>query len=114
LRRLFSSFARGWPGLGLLIMRLVGAMCLIAYEVAMPRTGSHFYVVLARAGPLVLALLIAAGLWTPIAGTLVATLGLSHALQSRDPLVSVLIATLGAALSLVGPGAWSVDARLFG
>ena len=32
----------------------------------------------------------------------------------EDPLASVFLATMGAALALVGPGAWSIDARLFG
>ena len=34
--------------------------------------------------------------------------------HSHDPWVSVLLASLGVALALMGPGAWSVDARLFG
>ena len=34
--------------------------------------------------------------------------------QPRDSLTHILLVTLGAALVLVGPGAWSVDARLFG
>ncbi len=56
-----------------------------------------------------------AGFWTPIAGSLVAAIALSFAFtQPEDPLASVLLATIGAALALVGPGAWSVDARLFG
>ena len=36
---------------------------------------------------------------------------LSHA---NDVWAGILLSTLGAALSLLGPGAWSVDARLFG
>jgi len=56
-----------------------------------------------------------AGLWTPIAGSLVAALGIWFAYtQVEDPLASILLATMGAALALVGPGAWSIDARLFG
>jgi putative oxidoreductase len=31
-----------------------------------------------------------------------------------DPWTHVLLATVGAALALTGPGAWSVDGRLFG
>jgi uncharacterized membrane protein YphA (DoxX/SURF4 family) len=34
--------------------------------------------------------------------------------QPGDPWISILLGTLGAALALLGPGAWSVDARLFG
>jgi uncharacterized membrane protein YphA (DoxX/SURF4 family) len=56
-----------------------------------------------------------AGLWTPIAGSLVAVLGIWFACTHvEDPLASLLLATIGAALALVGPGAWSIDARLFG
>lgn len=56
-----------------------------------------------------------AGLWTPIAGTLVALLGVWDGIaQAGDSWANVLLAAIGAALALLGPGAWSVDARLFG
>ena len=55
------------------------------------------------------------GLWTPVAGTLLAILASwSGFLHSRDSLDWILLGTLGAALALLGPGGWSVDARLFG
>jgi hypothetical protein len=31
-----------------------------------------------------------------------------------DPWTSILLGTISLALALLGPGAWSVDARLFG
>ena len=34
--------------------------------------------------------------------------------HSHDPWLSVLLAGLGAALALLGPGVWSVDARRYG
>jgi hypothetical protein len=34
--------------------------------------------------------------------------------QPSDLWLNVLLATMGAALALLGPGAWSIDARLFG
>jgi hypothetical protein len=59
--------------------------------------------------------LLLAGLWTPFAGGLAAVLELWRAFsQPHDPLTHILLVTLGAALGLLGPGAWSVDARLFG
>jgi uncharacterized membrane protein YphA (DoxX/SURF4 family) len=59
--------------------------------------------------------LLLAGLWTPIAGVIVAIIGLWSALSSANDLwAGVLLGTVGAALALLGPGAWSVDARLFG
>jgi putative oxidoreductase len=60
-------------------------------------------------------LLLLAGLWTPIAGSMVAFLELWKALtQPVDPLTHILLGTLGAALAMIGPGSWSVDAGLFG
>jgi putative oxidoreductase len=60
-------------------------------------------------------MLLLAGLWTPVSGTLVAILGLWNLIsQLGDPWANFLLATIGAALALVGPGAWSIDARLFG
>jgi putative oxidoreductase len=60
-------------------------------------------------------LLLLAGLWTPIAGAMVAFLELWKALsQPVDPWTHILLGTVGAALAFIGPGAWSVDARLFG
>jgi hypothetical protein len=50
-----------------------------------------------------------------VAGVLVAILELWNAFsQPGNPLTNILLGTLGAALALLGPGAWSVDARLFG
>ena len=60
-------------------------------------------------------MLLIAGLWTPIAGALAAVVELWSAFSPPgDALIHILLVTLGAALALVGPGAWSVDARLFG
>jgi len=55
-----------------------------------------------------------AGLWTPIAAALAAfdalLNGFSHPVSDQYWLVAVV----SAALALLGPGAWSLDARLFG
>jgi putative oxidoreductase len=60
-------------------------------------------------------ILLLAGFWTPFAGILAAVIELWFAfLQPMDALAHILLVTLGIALALVGPGAWSVDARLFG
>lgn len=55
------------------------------------------------------------GLWTPMAGVVMAVAELYVAVQDgHEPLISIVLATLGATLSMIGPGAWSVDARMFG
>jgi hypothetical protein len=61
------------------------------------------------------AALLLVGLWTPVAGVLMAVgevcLVFAH---SADPWMHVRVGALGAALAMLGPGAWSADAHLFG
>ena len=60
-------------------------------------------------------MLLFCGLWTPVAGGLVALVALWRVLSTPgDPWMYILIAALGAGLAMIGPGAWSIDARLFG
>jgi uncharacterized membrane protein YphA (DoxX/SURF4 family) len=55
------------------------------------------------------------GLWTPVVGILVAIVEVWIVFMvAGDPSVPLMLATIGAALAMIGPGAWSVDARLFG
>ena len=55
------------------------------------------------------------GLWTPVAGTLVAAVEAWVAFsKSGDAHIAILLAALGASLAMIGPGAWSIDAQLFG
>lgn len=61
-----------------------------------------------------LGLLLVGGLWTPVTGVLVAVEALRNVFSSEHPWCWVVLASCGAALALIGPGAWSVDARLFG
>ena len=106
LRRLFSTFAKGWPGVGLLLMRLAAGAALLI------RVDGNF---IERMLGILLGALVVSGLWTPIAGAAVAAMELwAISFQEGDPWVNFLVASLGAALALVGPGAWSVDARLYG
>ena len=55
------------------------------------------------------------GLWTPVAGVLIALLALWTAYSAPGELwTSALLGAVGAGLAMIGPGAWSIDARLFG
>src|SRR5271166_83762 len=60
-------------------------------------------------------ILLIAGLWTPIAGVSVALTEVWKMLmQHGDKSGWLLLGTVGAALAMLGPGLWSVDARLYG
>src|SRR5262245_18077049 len=96
-------------------MRVVTAAALPSRGIGSLSTqlalGSATFLILQTAASLLLLI----GLWTPLAGLLVFVLEGWHVFsQSHDPWTHILLATLGGALALLGPGAWSVDARLFG
>ena len=56
-----------------------------------------------------------AGFWTPVAGGLAASLELWLALSHlADFWISITVSAVAAGLAMLGPGAWSLDARLFG
>ena len=60
-------------------------------------------------------LLLIAGLWTPIVGTSMALIEIWKILTvPGDKWVWLLLGTAAAALAMLGPGFWSIDARLFG
>jgi len=76
-----------------------------------PSAGMAVVSVLTMAG----GILLLAGLWTPVSGSMTAALGLWSAIsQAGDLEGGILLASIGAGLTLLGPGAWSADARLFG
>jgi len=101
--------------MGLLLMRLVGGIALIQQGIIGLRGEPQLGGIMVHLLATVAGIFLVAGLWTPFAGALAAVIELWCTFaQPRDPLVHILLVTLGAASVLVGPGAWSVDARLFG
>ena len=96
-------------------MRLVVGIALIDHGVPRLMGEPSVYIAVPFVLTTAAGLLLLAGLWTPIAGTLVAAIELwSFFLHVGDPWIYILLGTLGAALALLGPGAWSLDARFFG
>jgi putative oxidoreductase len=114
LQRLFSNFANGWPGWGLLAQRVLIAEILIYSVVTHLAKGDKSAVLpeLIGAG---LSILVLIGLWTPVVAGLTSLTEIWVLLyRTGDSWIPIIAATLSATLAMIGPGAWSVDARLFG
>jgi uncharacterized membrane protein YphA (DoxX/SURF4 family) len=95
-------------------MRLSAGMAMVVQGVSALLAEPPLGAVLFQALSIAIGLLCIAGLWTPVAGTLVAALALWNIYSDGHPWRWIMLATLGVALALIGPGAWSMDARLFG
>jgi putative oxidoreductase len=114
LQRLFSTFASGWPGFGLLVQRLVLAIALLKNGILQLETPTAGLTIPEMSGA-VLGLFILAGLWTPIVGALVVAVELWIVFACGcDLWMSLMLVAFGGTLAMIGPGAWSIDARLFG
>jgi putative oxidoreductase len=106
-------FPGGWPGAGLFVLRLAAAIPLLigggSESLGMPPDAVYMRFIGVGVGSLLLA-----GLWTPVAGALQAMIEVWMGLSRGGGGVHLLLVAFGASLVMLGPGAWSVDARLFG
>ena len=115
MQRLFSTFAEGWPGFGLLLQRVLTSAILLYFA------GTHLlesnslvpslpHLIAAVAGVLLLF-----GLWTPLAGSAIAIVEIWIFLaRSGNPLIAIVLVSLGVTVAMIGPGVWSIDAQLYG
>jgi putative oxidoreductase len=113
MQRLFSTFPNSWPGLGLLVLRFIVAGGCIVTEMHIdhlnPWISLLHCVAIAGAG------LLAIGLWTPLVALLLAGALLWSGI-TRHPVdaIPLILTAIAVSMSMLGPGAWSVDAVLFG
>lgn len=114
MRRLFFTFASGPPGIGLLLLRLLAGGTIVGHNISVLQDGVAAYAAVFISVSIALGILIIIGLWTPIAGALIAASALYDAFTHHPDRIAISVGVLGVALALLGPGAWSVDARLFG
>jgi hypothetical protein len=113
IQRLFSSFPDSWPGAALLLLRLCVSTAIVFHGL---HSGIH-----TDAAPLLIAAawisaaLILIGLWTPIAAGVAAVTEAAGALAGAPEfLTHMLVTVIAVSLVLLGPGAWSIDAFLYG
>jgi hypothetical protein len=108
--RLFSGFPNSRPAAGLLLLRLCDGTLLLLHG-AIHAGYSLSFEGLAQLIAIGVGSLILVGLITPIA----ATIGVIVALCIPAPIeIHIVLVAIGASLVLLGPGAYSIDARLFG
>jgi hypothetical protein len=115
MQRLFSTFPGGWPGVGLLLLRVAAAAPLLLEavplfsgdyrEMGLPSrllgTASGVFLLLGLGTPIAAALQLFMEGWLAFAG---ATFSPNHG----------ALALMGLALMMLGPGQYSVDRRLYG
>lgn len=115
VRRLYSTFAGGWPGTGLLLLRLVIGSALVVRAASKLWIDPPLNVTILAVLSIAAGILLILGLWTPIVGSSVALIQIWKMITlPGDKWVWLLLGTAGAALAMLGPGVWSIDARLFG
>ena len=112
MQRLFSMFPRGGPGFALLLLRISVAATLLVSQAGRPDP-SLFHLLFVGAVFLSIALTI--GISTPVVSSIVCVYAIADLLIGlRFDWLVVSLFLNSIALALLGPGAYSLDARLFG
>jgi putative oxidoreductase len=112
MQRLFSTFPGAWPGVALLLLRCVAAVALIACTNGM-WLSLEPALLLMHGLTIMAAMMLIGGLGTPLAGVAQALLEIYSNFAAAD-LNHMLWAAVGLCVAMLGPGAWSIDSRLFG
>lgn len=125
MQRLFSTFPGGWPGLGLLVLRAAvgGTAVLEGVDCLADRGDSRLVAYCLGLLAVASGVAILVGFLTPVACVLAGLVSGSVAFSwvpapsvylFHTTLSTVFLVAITGALALLGPGAFSADARVFG
>ncbi|MGA7411035.1 MAG: hypothetical protein WBW33_11150 [Bryobacteraceae bacterium] len=117
MRRSFSAFPDGWPGQGLLLLRVTVGLPLVYWGIT--DLLAVRFLAIPELTAAVAGILLISGLFTPVAGSIVVLAEASAAFSPTsahhaEPWIRIFLAALSASVAMIGPGALSVDARRFG
>ena len=117
MQRLYSMFPHGGPGVGLLLLRLATAAMFalnITHRFSFASPVVYWAIVSAIA---LISLSLCVGFLTPILAAIACVTAVANILFLADQpgaVVYILRILTSGALVFLGPGAYSVDAKLFG
>jgi uncharacterized membrane protein YphA (DoxX/SURF4 family) len=121
MKQLYSSFPNGNAAVGMALLRILSGAGLAEQSrgpvlrlFALPGSQSGTFGEITAASALIAGILIVIGLWTWVAASIAFVAGVASAALGIEPLHSLFFASLSFAIALIGPGAFSLDARLFG
>jgi uncharacterized membrane protein YphA (DoxX/SURF4 family) len=109
-------FPHGGPGVGLLLLRIAAAAMFalnLTYHLDSLSRPLNIVVIIST---ILITLSLCAGFLTPILTVIACTVGVANLFLTAQPgnVISILRIFTFAALFFLGPGAYSIDARLFG
>ena len=115
MQRLFSTFPNGRPGAGLLLLRLAVGATLIIERIPLLWVIPQSLNFGVRVALVCVGISLLCGLWTPVTGSIAVLIELLMAFSpAGGNAAHILLAVLSVSLALLGPGAWSIDAHVFG
>ena len=114
MQRLYSMFPRGGPGLGLLLLRMATAAMFVLnvthrFNFSSP---ALYWAVVSLIAMISFSLCL--GFLTPVLAVVACATAVANLFFQPSNFVYIFRMLTSAALMFLGPGAYSVDARLFG
>jgi len=124
LLRIFSTFPAGWPGAGLLLLRVtVGALLILRAAACLSSEHETRFLMVVALLTAASGVLLVAGYLSRLAAIVAVAAGVSTMcswlvapnVAFYDTRTTAALATaIAAAVACLGPGAFSLDSRLFG